>query len=144
MPVVKECADTSQICNSWLFKCSKQFLEQKKCIFWHDTIENWFFPPWWDSPGQQTGVYCPFRIPSLLEFLGCFLTAASYSPSMVSSAASCSCCPHIASCPNILSRVWGSMTNNNKFWIGWLDLLALLLQLLLITIDYNSSQSATV
>jgi hypothetical protein len=32
----------------------------------------------------------------------------------------------------ILSRVRGSVTNNNGFWIGWLDLLALLLQLLLI------------
>jgi hypothetical protein len=29
----------------------------------------------------------------------------------------------------ILSRVRGSVTNNNRFWIGWLDLLALLLQL---------------
>jgi hypothetical protein len=35
------------------------------------------------------------------------------------------------------------MTNNNGFWIGWLDLLALLLHLLLITIDYDSSQSVT-
>jgi hypothetical protein len=26
----------------------------------------------------------------------------------------------------ILSRVWGSVTNNNGFWIGWLDLLVLL------------------
>jgi hypothetical protein len=25
---------------------------------------------------------------------------------------------------NILSRVYGSVTNNNGFWIGWLDLLA--------------------
>jgi hypothetical protein len=33
------------------------------------------------------------------------------------------------------------VTNNNGFWIGRLDLLALLLQLLLITITYNSSQS---
>jgi hypothetical protein len=44
---------------------------------------------------------------------------------------------------NILSRVQGSVTNNNGFWIGWLDLLALLLQPLLITISYNSSQSMT-
>jgi hypothetical protein len=29
----------------------------------------------------------------------------------------------------ILSRVRGSVINNNGFWIGWLDLLALLLQL---------------
>jgi hypothetical protein len=29
----------------------------------------------------------------------------------------------------ILSRVRGSRTNNNGFWIGWLDFLALLLQL---------------
>jgi hypothetical protein len=39
----------------------------------------------------------------------------------------------------ILSRVRGSVTNNIGFWIGWLDLLALLLQSLLITINYNSS-----
>jgi hypothetical protein len=39
----------------------------------------------------------------------------------------------------ILSRVWGSGTNNNGFWIGCLDLLALLLQLHLIKIAYNSS-----
>jgi hypothetical protein len=37
----------------------------------------------------------------------------------------------------------GSVTNNNGFCIGWLDLLALLLQPLLI-INYNSSQSMTV
>jgi hypothetical protein len=30
----------------------------------------------------------------------------------------------------MLSRVWGSVTNNNGFWIGWLYLLVLLLQLL--------------
>jgi hypothetical protein len=29
----------------------------------------------------------------------------------------------------LLSRVRGSVTDNNGFWIGWLDLLALLLQL---------------
>jgi hypothetical protein len=40
---------------------------------------------------------------------------------------------------NILSRVWGSVTNSNGFWIGWLDLLTLLLQLFLITINYNNS-----
>jgi hypothetical protein len=46
---------------------------------------------------------------------------------------------------NILSRFWDPVTNtsNNGFWIGWFDLLALLLQLLLITINYNSSQSMT-
>jgi hypothetical protein len=43
----------------------------------------------------------------------------------------------------VLSHVWGSMTNINGFWIGWLDLLPPL-QLLLITISYNSSQSMTV
>jgi hypothetical protein len=31
------------------------------------------------------------------------------------------------------------MTNDNRFWIGWLDLLALLLQLLSITITCNNS-----
>jgi hypothetical protein len=31
---------------------------------------------------------------------------------------------------NILSRIRVSVNNNNGFWIGWLDLLALLLQLL--------------
>jgi hypothetical protein len=46
--------------------------------------------------------------------------------------------------PIVLSRVRASVTNNNGFWIGWLDLLALLLQLPLITITYNSSQSVTV
>jgi hypothetical protein len=43
----------------------------------------------------------------------------------------------------ILSRVRGSVTNNNGFCIGWLELLALLLQLRLITITYNSSQLVT-
>jgi hypothetical protein len=43
----------------------------------------------------------------------------------------------------ILSRVRGSVTNNNGFWIGSLDLLVLRLQLHLITITYNSSQSVT-
>jgi hypothetical protein len=45
---------------------------------------------------------------------------------------------------NILSHVQGSVTYNNRSWIGWLDLLALLLQSPLIKIDYNSSQSMTV
>jgi hypothetical protein len=35
------------------------------------------------------------------------------------------------------------VTTNNGFWIGWLDLLALLLQLLSIIFTYNSSQSMT-
>jgi hypothetical protein len=43
---------------------------------------------------------------------------------------------------NILSRVHGSMTDNNGFWIGLLDLLTPL-QCLLITINYNSSQQMT-
>jgi hypothetical protein len=34
----------------------------------------------------------------------------------------------------ILSYGQGSLTNNNGFWIGWLDLLALLLQFHLITV----------
>jgi hypothetical protein len=38
----------------------------------------------------------------------------------------------------ILSRVQGSLTNNNGFWIGWLNLLTLLLQSLLITINYSA------
>jgi hypothetical protein len=37
-------------------------------------------------------------------------------------------------CMYILPCVRGSMTNNNRSWIGWLDLLALLLKSLLITI----------
>jgi hypothetical protein len=45
---------------------------------------------------------------------------------------------------DIMSRVRGSVTNNNGFCSGCLDLLVLLLQLLLITITYNSSQSSTV
>jgi hypothetical protein len=40
-----------------------------------------------------------------------------------------------------MSRVRVYVTNNNGFKIGWLDLLALLVQLHLITITYNSSQS---
>jgi hypothetical protein len=43
----------------------------------------------------------------------------------------------------ILSRVRDSVTNNNGLWIGCLDLLALLLQLHLITTTYNSSQAVT-
>jgi hypothetical protein len=37
----------------------------------------------------------------------------------------------------IMSRVRGSVTYNNGFWVGCLDLLALLLQLLLSTITRN-------
>jgi hypothetical protein len=37
----------------------------------------------------------------------------------------------------VLSRVRGSVTYSNGFWIGWLDLLTLLTQLLLITIAYS-------
>jgi hypothetical protein len=43
----------------------------------------------------------------------------------------------------ILSCVRGSVMNNNGFWIGRLDLLAMLVQLHLITITHNSSQSVT-
>jgi hypothetical protein len=43
----------------------------------------------------------------------------------------------------ILSRVRVSVTSINGFWIGWFDLLALLLQLFLITINNNSSKSVT-
>jgi hypothetical protein len=39
----------------------------------------------------------------------------------------------------LLSRVRDSVTNNNGFWIGWMDLLALLLQSLLVTTTYNCS-----
>jgi hypothetical protein len=39
---------------------------------------------------------------------------------------------------NILPLVRGSVTNNDGFWIGWLDLLALLLQSLLFTINYRA------
>jgi hypothetical protein len=44
---------------------------------------------------------------------------------------------------SIFSRVRDSVKKNNGFWIGWLDLLARLLQSLLITINYNSSHSVT-
>jgi hypothetical protein len=44
------------------------------------------------------------------------------------------CAVEMGSGAMILSCVRGSVTNNNGFWIGWLDLLALLLQSLLITI----------
>jgi hypothetical protein len=37
------------------------------------------------------------------------------------------------------SRAMGSMTNNNGFWIGWLDLLTLLLQSLLFTSNYSTT-----
>jgi hypothetical protein len=37
--------------------------------------------------------------------------------------------------PNILSRVYGSVINNNGFWIGWLELLTPSLQSLVITIN---------
>jgi hypothetical protein len=40
---------------------------------------------------------------------------------------------------DILSRVYGSVTNNNGFSVGWLDLLTPCFTLL-ITINYNSSQ----
>jgi hypothetical protein len=43
----------------------------------------------------------------------------------------------------VLSCVQGSVANNNGFWTGWLDLLTPSLQLLLITFNYNSSQSMT-
>jgi hypothetical protein len=39
----------------------------------------------------------------------------------------------------ILSHVRDYVTNNNGFWIGWLDLLALLLQFLLFTINYSTT-----
>jgi hypothetical protein len=42
-----------------------------------------------------------------------------------------------------MSRVRVSVTKNNGFWILWLDFLAVLLQLILITLTYNSSQSIT-
>jgi hypothetical protein len=38
----------------------------------------------------------------------------------------------------ILSRVRGSVTNNNGFWIGWLDLLTPSLQSLVITVSYSA------
>jgi hypothetical protein len=40
-----------------------------------------------------------------------------------------------------MRSVYGSMTNNKRFWIGWLDLLIPSLQYLLITINYKNSQS---
>jgi hypothetical protein len=43
----------------------------------------------------------------------------------------------------ILLRVRASVTNNNGFRIGWLDLFALLLQSFLIAINYGSSESVT-
>jgi hypothetical protein len=43
----------------------------------------------------------------------------------------------------ILLRVWGSVTNNNGFWIGWLDLLALRLQLQSIITAHNQWLSKT-
>jgi hypothetical protein len=38
----------------------------------------------------------------------------------------------------ILSRVYGFVTKNNGFWIGWLDLMILLLQSLQTTIIYSA------
>jgi hypothetical protein len=43
----------------------------------------------------------------------------------------------------ILSRVRGSVTNNNGFWIGWLNLLTLLLQLQLIITPHKQWLSKT-
>jgi hypothetical protein len=40
-------------------------------------------------------------------------------------------------------HVFGVRMTNNGFWIGWLDLLTPSLQLLLITMNYNSSQLMT-
>jgi hypothetical protein len=40
--------------------------------------------------------------------------------------------------PTILLHVRGSVIINNGFWIGWLDLLTLLLQSFLITINYSA------
>jgi hypothetical protein len=44
---------------------------------------------------------------------------------------------------NILPCVWGSVTNNNGLWIGWLDLLALQLQLQSIITDHTQWLSKT-
>jgi hypothetical protein len=41
---------------------------------------------------------------------------------------------------NILWRVYGCVTNNKGFWIGYFDLLITPLQSLVITINYNNSQ----
>jgi hypothetical protein len=41
----------------------------------------------------------------------------------------------------ILSCVRGSVTNNNRFWVGCWDLLTPLVQSLLITMNYNNLQS---
>jgi hypothetical protein len=35
----------------------------------------------------------------------------------------------------ILSRAWGSVTNNNGFWMGWLDLL-----IYFFTVTFNHNQ----
>jgi hypothetical protein len=43
----------------------------------------------------------------------------------------------IISC--VLSRIWTSVTNNNGFWIRWLELLALRLQLQSVTTARNQS-----
>jgi hypothetical protein len=40
----------------------------------------------------------------------------------------------------ILSRVYGSVTNNDAFWTGWLGLLTPSLQSPVIAINYNNSQ----
>jgi hypothetical protein len=60
------------------------------------------------------------------ETQGSFLTTQHYNPEK-----------------RILYQTNYSVTNNNGLWIGWLDLLALLLQLLFITITYNRPQSMT-
>jgi hypothetical protein len=43
---------------------------------------------------------------------------------------------------NKMSRVYGSVTNNNGLWIGWFDLLHLLVQSRLITINFQPSPSS--
>jgi hypothetical protein len=45
--------------------------------------------------------------------------------------------------PIILSRVYGSVTNNNGFWIWWLVLLTPSLQSLLITINLQPNSSSS-
>jgi hypothetical protein len=53
----------------------------------------------------------------------------------------CSLHPKIIYLICILSRVWGSVTNNNAFWIGWLDLLT---SSLTITRNHTQLQEITI
>jgi hypothetical protein len=86
-----------------------------------------------------TNVTFSFKITRFLDFVH------SLDRTTYASLTTATSTPDIYVCQQeiMVSRVRDSVTNNNGFRIGRFDLLALLLQLHLITITYNSSQSVT-